>query len=159
MRTFALHAAFYYLGKNKIGEGYALFGGDYDPVRQSHLAILYLKHAAPRLSPEERPYVTTTFAGWFIHRRAIAGVTEELKSEFEEWFVKELSARDDMRRPEKALEGLDSIRKENGAAATVGLFKKTGRDGLLERLRDCARSGDPAVEGLSKELMAKLDPQ
>jgi hypothetical protein len=157
MRTFALQAAFSYLGKDKVGEGYTLFGGDYDPVRQSNLALLYFKHAAPRLSVEERPFVTITFAGWFMHRRALAGVRDELKDEFEDWYVKELSARDNMRRPEKALEGLGAIQKENGIAATIALFKKTGRDGLMERLEDCARSGDPAVEGLSKELLTKLD--
>ena len=39
----------------------------------------------------------------------------------------------------------------------VDLFKKSGRVGLVQRVKDCARSGDPEVEKLAKELLAKLE--
>jgi hypothetical protein len=76
---------------------------------------------------------------------------------FEGWYLAELAVRDDMRCPAQALSGLEQIIRGNGVATTVGLFRKTGRAGLLERLRACAGSADPDVRQLARELLDRLD--
>lgn len=157
LRFFAQDAAFSYIGK--LGSNFIYYSGEgYDPRRQSHLALQYLTYAAPRLSPEERLSLTGRFALWF-GCAALDDATDDLKAAFESWYSKEMSIRNDMRYPKEALKGLNGILHAHGSARTLGLFKKTGRDGLLERLRDCARSGDPEVEKLAKELLTKLETQ
>lgn len=157
MRTFARDAAFAYLGWEKGDRGYDYFGKGYDPERQCRLALLFLKHAGPRLGADERMEVTHAFAFWFREALKKGGITDDVTTAFEDWYLTEFAVRDDLRRPAKALEELDEVAQALGTAATVALFKKSGRDGLLERVRECSRSPDPAVERHAKALLAKLE--
>jgi len=156
MRRFACSASFTYVGWWKGASQVIPFGRGYDPLVQSHLALLYLKHAAPRLNREERIDVTVEFA-WWLQMVDLEELPDELKEAFEAWHLKELSVRDDMRQPKAVLEALQRMQKARGAATTLGLFKKSGRADLLGRVQECARSGDPEVEKLARELLTRLD--
>ncbi|HEX5272696.1 MAG TPA: hypothetical protein VFW33_19500 [Gemmataceae bacterium] len=154
MRSFARSAAFAYVGWSPGDTMSYPFHKGYNAARQSRLALLYLKHAAPRLTPEERIHVSWSFSSWFGLN--LEGVTHELVKAFDEWFMEELAVRDDMPRRKATLESLENLAEKIGMTKVVSLFTKSGRDGLRDALRDCAHCGDPAVEKLGKGLLAKL---
>jgi hypothetical protein len=102
IRLFALDAAFYPVDR----ETNTIYGGNYDPVRQSRVVLDFLRLAVPRMFAEERPYVTGGFSYWLGHDWH-SRVTEEARAAFEDWYVTELAARD----PERRLRALNGLKE------------------------------------------------
>ncbi|MBI1916476.1 MAG: hypothetical protein HYS12_17340 [Planctomycetes bacterium] len=151
IRDFAMDAAFSPIDRATQ----TVYGGSYDPVRQSRVVLEFLRLAGPRMyGAEEKFYVTIAFGHWLEHSSA-SEVTAEAVSAFEDWYMTELAASNPVRR-RWALHGLHGLIGVRGVADTLALFKKAGRAGLEKRLRDCLHSPDENVELTSQELLDKL---
>jgi len=132
-----------------------IYGGNYDPVRQSRLALEFLRLTVPKIeTPEERAFVTSGFGHWLQHYSS-SRVTEALVLAFEKWYLAELET-GNILRCKTALARLEDLIKARGMAGTLALFKKAGRAGLEKRLRECADSWDDSVRQASRELLQKL---
>lgn len=140
LRYFALDAAFYYLGlKDRYG-----YGDGYDPVRQSNLALDYLKLAVPLAADEdERAEVTFAFRWWFQHTRP-RDLTPALRAACEEWYVTELASIDRPVRCKQALDRLKDLLDKGEMATVLALFPTAGRAGLVKCLENVAASGSHA---------------
>ncbi len=152
VRLFALDAAFCYVNPKSRGA----YGDGYDPIRQSSLALDYLRFAAPRGDDEEKGNVSSAFSGWFRHDRS-RDLSPALRAAFEQWYLAELGSLGKPLRCEQALDGLKGLLDQGGAAKLVSLFPRSGHAGLVKALERIARSGPHQREAQDAESSAYVN--
>jgi hypothetical protein len=159
-REFAFRAAFFPIDPRQPD---SIYGGNYDPARQSQLVLQYLEHALGEAAPADaRNSVTFGFKEWLSHDQdwpqahSGSAVGGRLAAAFESWYVTELKAVDHPDRCREALEGLDVLVGTRGLANTLALFKKGGRAALTKQLRACANAKDPATREMAQKVLAAL---
>lgn len=154
VRGFAFDNAFFWMSP----EDRTVYGENYNSSRQSHLALQYLKYAAPKITDEtEKSYLSLGLSMWLVDTRdKYDELPDDLAAHIEDWYLAELAAVDSVPRCNRALEGLKRWFKLLGIPRTLKIFKKRGLIVLEARLNACERSKEASIQKNSKELLHML---
>ena len=129
------------------------------PDAPPELVLEYLRaSAAPMPDYFPRESITESLVHWFSDKGHARSATEELREAFEDWYLGELDALgQDRNRDYISLGGLCELCRKLGVTQATDLFKRTGREGLIQRVTDYLNSPKPESQEQAAKLLALLN--